>query len=334
MLPRASRAVAAALARRAAAASSSAASEPIAAAASVASLPLVWQQQQQQQQQQPRRALASTAAAAGAATAFAPPPLLRTWRSSSSSSSLLGAPQQQRRSFAAAAAGGNDADKGANKEDEGQEQQQQQAAEDGGAEEAQDASTSKDPEELARELAEARQRVAALTERLQRALAEAENVRQRARRELETKAQFAVADLAKQVLDVADNLWRAEEAVPKPVRDALFGGGGEEEAAAGREGGGADASSSLDAARATALLKALLEGLRATDRGLHELLRKQGIERYDPMGAAFDPNLHAAMFQVPDAKLAPGTVAAVHRRGYMIRDRVLRAAEVGVAREP
>lgn len=305
MLPRASRAVAAALARRAAASASSC--EPIA----VATLPLVWQQQ-------PSRALTSTAAAAAATASV--PPLLRAWRSSSGSgsgSSLLCAPPQQQRSFAAAA-GGND------KEDAG-EQEKQQAAE----EDASTTAASKDLEEeeegLARDLAEAKQRAAALTERLQRALAEAENVRQRARRELETKAQFAVADLAKQVLDVADNLWRAEEAVPKDVRDALFG----EEA-----GGDASSAAPLDAARATALLKALLEGLRATDRGLHELLRKQGIERYDPMGASFDPNLHAAMFQVPDGSVAPGTVAAVHRRGYMIRDRVLRAAEVGVAREP
>jgi molecular chaperone GrpE len=308
MLPRASRAVALALARRA----SAAASEPIAASGAAAagsggvaaraspSPPLLlvnpWQ----------ARALSSTASCSPsvvAAAAASSPTLLRAW-------------QQPRRSFAASASGSNDKEGDGGKEDA-----DKAAAEDSSDADQQPAAT--DP--LAKELEEAKQRAAALTEKLQYALAEAENVRQRARRELETKAQFAVADLAKQLLDVADNLWRAEEAVPKPVRDALFGEGA---------GDGSGAEAALDAAKATALLKSLLEGLRATDRGLHEVLRKQGIERYDPTGEAFDPNLHAAMFQVPDATREAGTVAAVHRRGYMIRDRVLRAAEVGVAREP
>jgi molecular chaperone GrpE len=305
MLPRASRAVALALARRASAAAA-ASSEPIAASAAAAAsggvaaraspsplLVNLWQ----------ARALSSTASCSNATTAAAAssPTLLRTW-------------QQPRRSFTAAASGDKEGDGGKEEADKA-------AAEDSSDTDQQPAAT--DP--LAKELEEAKQRAAALTEKLQYALAEAENVRQRARRELETKAQFAVADLAKQLLDVADNLWRAEEAVPKPVRDALFGEG---------DGDGSAAEAALDAAKATALLKALLVGLRATDRGLHEVLRKQGIERYDPMGETFDPNLHAAMFQVPDATKEAGTVAAVHRRGYMIRDRVLRAAEVGVAREP
>lgn len=332
MLPRASRTLALALARRASASASSA--EPIACAASAASggacspalapPPLVvtttnlWQ----------ARALATTtttaAAAAAASSSSSSSPLLRAWRSSAQQHQ-----HPRRRSFAS----------GADKEDgEGGGKDKEDAAA-AAAAEAGDGSSSgedaADPLLLAakeKELEEAKQRERALTERLQYALAEAENVRQRARRELETKSQFAVADLAKQLLDVADNLWRAEEAVPKPVRDALFGEGGE--GGGGSEDGAAAAQLLLEGPKATALLKSLLEGLRATDRGLHELLRKQGIERYDPTGEPFDPNLHAAMFQVPDATKTPGTVAALHRRGYMIRDRVLRAAEVGVAREP
>jgi molecular chaperone GrpE len=330
MLPRASRAVVAALARRLPAVSSSA--EPIAAVAVAASdgapaaaraLPMLLQARALSTSSTisssgpwpittSAAALAAAETAAGAATPSSSysPLLLRARRRSAA------APLSSRRAFASDSKDDkDDAAKAASSSDS------DGANDAAAAAEKDDAAADESDSPLARELDDARKKAAAMAEKLQYALAEAENVRQRARRELETKSQFAVADLAKQLLDVADNMWRAEEAVPKPVRAALFGAEG-----------AADAD--LDAPKAKALLKALLEGLRATDRGLHEVLKKQGIERYDALGDKFDPNLHAAMFEVPDEKAEPGTVAAVHRRGYTIKGRVLRAAEVGVAKAP
>lgn len=328
MLPRVSRAVAAALARRAAAAatasSSSSSCEPIAAralsssssssvvatrATAQTSSSSLWQARALATHSSSSSSFPAAATAAKAAVAASP----NLWSSA------------PRRSFAASAAAGGKDDE---KKDDAEPTDATAESTSSSSSDADQPDAADDP--LNKELEEARKNAAKMAERLQYALAEAENVRQRAKREIETKSQFAVADLAKQLLDVADNLWRAEEAVPKTVRDALFGEGegGEKGAAA------AEAPAPLDAAKATALLKSLLEGMRATDRILHDLLRKQGIERYDPSGEAFDPNKHAAMFQVPDASVEPGTVAAVHRRGYTIRDRVLRAAEVGVARAP
>jgi molecular chaperone GrpE len=333
MLPRASRSLVAALARRLPAASS----EPIVAAAAAApgapSLPsppraLPWLQARALSSSSTSRPVTTTTttttpAAATSSSTAAAAAAAAAWRRRGSS--------LPRRSFASAAAAADGKDDKEQPPADGSAANASSSDSDNGghgatpeqAEDQQDGDATTNP--LAKELDEAKKKAALLTERLQYALAEAENVRQRAQREIQSKSQYAVADLAKQLLDVADNMWRAEEAVPKPVRDALFGEG---------EGAADNAAAQLDAPKATALLKALLVGLRATDRGLHEVLKKQGIERYDPTGDAFDPNLHAAMFQVPDGKLEPGTVAAVHRRGYTIKGRVLRAAEVGVAKEP
>ena len=67
-----------------------------------------------------------------------------------------------------------------------------------------------------------------------------------------------------------------------------------------------------------------------TDDILMKLLGKEGVTRYDPVGDMFDPNLHNALFQVPDGTKEPGTIAVVIKKGYMLHDRPVRAAEVGV----
>jgi len=78
--------------------------------------------------------------------------------------------------------------------------------------------------------------------------------------------------------------------------------------------------------------KALLEGVELTERELLKVLEKHGVKRFDPHGAKFDPNLHQAMFEVPDAHVPSGSVVQVVQSGYMIGDRVLRPAMVGVSK--
>jgi molecular chaperone GrpE len=83
---------------------------------------------------------------------------------------------------------------------------------------------------------------------------------------------------------------------------------------------------------ADAGLKSLLEGVELTERELLKVLEKHGVKKFEPTGEKFDPNLHQAMYEVPDASLPNGTIAKVVQAGYMIGDRVLRPALVGVVK--
>jgi molecular chaperone GrpE len=154
------------------------------------------------------------------------------------------------------------------------------------------------------ELAAAKQEAAQLKDQLLRALAEAENVRRRAQREREDAAKYAIANFARDVLQVSDNLHRALEAIPAA------------------------------ALAADEALKNLHEGVSATERQLDAALERQQVKRVWPMGEKFDANLHQAMFEVPTADQAPGTVVQVMQAGYTIHDRLLRPALVGVAKQP
>jgi molecular chaperone GrpE len=154
------------------------------------------------------------------------------------------------------------------------------------------------------QLALAKQEAAQLKDQLLRALAEAENVRRRAQREREDAAKYAIANFARDVLQVSDNLHRALEAIPAA-------------ALAGDEA-----------------LKNLHEGVSATERQLDAALERQQVKRIWPMGEKFDANLHQAMFEVPTFDHQPGTVVQVMQAGYVIHDRLLRPALVGVAKQP
>jgi len=154
------------------------------------------------------------------------------------------------------------------------------------------------------ELAAARQEAAQLKDQLLRALAEAENVRRRAQREREDAAKYAITNFARDVLQVSDNLHRALEAIPAA------------------------------ALAADEALKNLHEGVSATERQLDAALERQQVKRIWPMGEKFDANLHQAMFEVQTADQAPGTVVQVMQAGYLIHDRLLRPALVGVAKQP
>ncbi len=152
------------------------------------------------------------------------------------------------------------------------------------------------------QLEAARAEAAQLKDQLLRALAETENVRRRAQREREDAGKYAIANFARDVLQVNDNLQRALEAIPAA------------------------------ALAADEALKNLHEGVSATERQLGAALERQAVKRVWPMGEKFDANFHQAMFEVPTNDHAPGTVVQVMQAGYVIHDRLLRPALVGVAK--
>jgi molecular chaperone GrpE len=140
-----------------------------------------------------------------------------------------------------------------------------------------------------------------LKEKLLRTLADMENLRRRTEREVVDARTYAVTNFARDMLTVADNFQRAIDNVP----------------AEAREGG--------DPA-----LKALIEGIELTEREMLKTLERYGVKRLDPAGQRFDPNLHQAMFEVPNPDVPNGTVVQVVQTGYVIGERVLRPALVGV----
>jgi len=145
--------------------------------------------------------------------------------------------------------------------------------------------------------------VADYKDKLLRALADMENLRRRTDREVADARAYGVSSLARDIVGVADNLHRALEAAG--------------ESAAAIEGPA----------------KALHEGVELIERELHKVLERNGVKRFDPQGAKFDPNFHQAIFEVCDANIPVGSVAQVIQPGYMIGERVLRPAIVGVSRE-
>lgn len=146
------------------------------------------------------------------------------------------------------------------------------------------------------------EQVAQLRDQALRALAEAENVRRRTEREKEQVKLYAAGGLAKELLNAVDNLRRALEAAPAD-RDAL------------------DDS-----------VKNLIVGVEMTEREILAAFEKSGIKRIEPLGERFDPNLHQAMFEVENSGKPAGTVVQLLAPGYVLHDRLLRAAMVGVAK--
>jgi len=151
-------------------------------------------------------------------------------------------------------------------------------------------------EALTKEVADAR-------DKMLRTLAEMENLRKRTQKEVADGRTYAIANFAREVLDIADSLQRALDAVP------------------------ADTKATADPG-----LKALLEGVELTERSLLNTLEKNGVKKFDPSGEKFDPNFQQAMYEVPDASVPSGTVVQVVQAGYTIGERVLRPALVGVSK--
>lgn len=142
-----------------------------------------------------------------------------------------------------------------------------------------------------------------LKDQVLRTLAEMENLRRRTEREVQDASRYAVTAFARDVLSVGDNLGRALASVSADARTA-----------------------------AGEALTALLSGVEMTEREFVKTLGKHGVKRIEPAGERFDPNLHQAMFEVPDPSVASGTIVQVMQPGYVIGDRVLRPALVGIAK--
>jgi molecular chaperone GrpE len=142
-----------------------------------------------------------------------------------------------------------------------------------------------------------------LKDRLLRTLADMENLRQRTQREVEDARKFAVTGFARDLLEVGDNLGRALASVPAEARAQ------------------------------SEFMKNLVQGVEMTERSLQAALEKHQVRRVSPQkGEKFDHKLHQAMFEVPGSELTPGSVAEVIQDGYVIADRLLRPALVGVAK--
>lgn len=149
---------------------------------------------------------------------------------------------------------------------------------------------------LDRELAETK-------DRLLRTLAEIENMRRRAERDVADARAYGISSFARDVLGVADNMHRALQAAGDEVRATADSG-----------------------------VMALIEGVELTERELMKALDKHGVKRIDPLGQKFDPNRHQAMFEVEDASVPSGSVVQVVQAGYLIGERVLRPAMVAVSK--
>jgi len=146
--------------------------------------------------------------------------------------------------------------------------------------------------------------VESLKDQRLRALAEAENIRRRAEREKNEASQYAVTKFARDMLGIADNFARALAAVPAEVRAA-----------------------------ADPQVKAVLDGVEATDRQLIQTLERYGVKPVDTSEGKFDPNLHQAIAEVPGNGKPPGAIVDVVQTGFMIGERLLRPAMVTVAKK-
>jgi len=152
-------------------------------------------------------------------------------------------------------------------------------------------------------VAELTRQNAELKDKLLRTLAEMENLRKRTEREVADARAYGVASFARDSLGIADNLRRALDAIGPEMRET-----------------------------SDAATKALIDGVELIERELLKTLERNGVKKFDPTGQKFDPNVHQAMYEVPDDSVPAGTVAQVIQAGYMIGDRVLRPAMVAVTK--
>lgn len=148
---------------------------------------------------------------------------------------------------------------------------------------------------LEAELADAR-------DKMLRAVAEQENVRRRAQKDIENAQRRLIKGFAGDLLGVADNLRRALDSIDEATR------------------------------KDSPAVENVLIGVEMTERELMNAFGKHGIQKMEPVGQAFDPNFHEALFEIPDESQPAGTVAQVVETGYALGDQPLRAAKVGVTK--
>ena len=135
------------------------------------------------------------------------------------------------------------------------------------------------------------------------ARAETQNVRRRSEKDVSDARNYAATGFARDILSVWDNLSRAVDAIPDGLRE-------------------------------DDKMKGLVAGIEATQRELEKVFKQHGVERVGAVGLPLDPNQHQAMMEIPSADHEPGTVIQEMQSGWMIKDRLLRPAMVGVSKKP
>ncbi len=135
------------------------------------------------------------------------------------------------------------------------------------------------------------------------AQAETQNVRRRMEKDISDARNYAATGFARDILSVWDNLSRAVEAIPDSLRE-------------------------------DEKMKGLVTGIEATQRELEKVFKQHGVERVAAVGMPLDPNQHQAMIEIPSEDQEPGTIVQEMQSGWMIKDRLLRPAMVGVAKKP
>ena len=155
--------------------------------------------------------------------------------------------------------------------------------------------------EPSKSLDELEAKISELKDQLLRTVADSENLRKRLEREKEQTRKFGIANFAKDLLSIADNLGRALDAAPtkEDVKDKA--------------------------------IENLVLGIQMTEQELQKAFDNNNIRKIDPLGEKFDYNFHQAMFEVEETDKEPGIVVQVLQPGYAIDDRILRPAMVGVA---
>lgn len=143
----------------------------------------------------------------------------------------------------------------------------------------------------------------ALRDQMLRVAADMENLRRRTQREVADSRQYAISNFARDVLSIGDNLDRAISTVSDEEKET-----------------------------AGTTLAVLVEGVEMTGREMVRVFAKHGVTKEEPEGEKFDPNRHQAVFEVPNPAVASGMVVQVMQAGYMLGDRVLRPAMVGVSK--
>jgi molecular chaperone GrpE len=174
-----------------------------------------------------------------------------------------------------------------------------------GAEEAAEAGGEVE-DESATKIAALEKEVKDLKDQILRSLAEEENVRRIARKDVENANTYAITKFAKALLDVSDNFERALGAIPE------------------------DTKKSLEAGEGDPLFKSFVEGIAAVDKEMLKTFSSFGVTKFGKAGEKFDPEMHDALFNIPDGSKEENTIGQVVKKGFKLKGRVLRAAQCGV----
>lgn len=157
--------------------------------------------------------------------------------------------------------------------------------------------------DLKKELETATEKSKELDDKYKRALADGENLRRRLTKQIEDAKLFGIQGFCKDLLEVADILGHATEAVPKE-----------------------------EISDSNPHLKNLYEGLTMTKAQLNQVFKRHGLEQVNPLNEKFNPNLHEALFQQEVQNVEPNTVVVVSKIGYKLHERCIRPALVGVSK--